>query len=134
MNILYHIQVSCLFPDPSQVNSIPNNWSLVYTTATEQAGYWSLVLTNDLNEVINVAHDMKTKLKDRMKEIQNVKNYQTIIAIVKDNNKDSQYITIQELYAGQQKFTIKDINFDNPTEKVEKCFIFHDLCYRDDTV
>lgn len=120
MNILYHIQVSCLFPDPSQVNSIPNNWSLV--------------LTNDLNEVINVAHDMKTKLKDRMKEIQNVKNYQTIIAIVKDNNKDSQYITIQELYAGQQKFTIKDINFDNPTEKVEKCFIFHDLCYRDDTV
>lgn len=131
MSVLYHIQVSCLYPDPSQVK-VPNNWSLGYTTATEQTGYWSLVLTNDLNKVIDVVHEMEIKLKDRMKEVKNVRDYLTIVAIVKDNT-DSQFVTIQELYAGEPKFTTQDINFNNSTERIEKCFFFHDLCYRDDT-
>lgn len=73
-------------------------------------------------------------LQDRMKDIKYVHEYQTIIAMVTENNEKDEYITIQEVYFGENEFTTKDFHIGNWSQRIEKWLVFHDECYRDDTI
>ncbi|QKF94581.1 hypothetical protein QKU48_gp1123 [Fadolivirus algeromassiliense] len=126
MTTLYHCHVSCVRSD-------------IFEEIFWQEGYWSLISTNDITEVINVTHEMKDKLRNDMKNSLHAQNYQAIIAIIKnyvnndDNNIYDDDITIQQLYIGCPIISKEDLCFDKPYDKISRYDIFHDTCYRDDT-
>lgn len=120
MSTLYHIHVSCVRSDH-------------FEEIFWQEGYWSLILTSNLQEVIDVMDRMEDKLRKDTKGSINARDYQAIIAIVKKNNKYDDTITLQQLYQGYPMISVKDLRFDKPDDEVDKYALFHDECYRDDT-
>lgn len=108
---LYHIHVSCICSD-------------CFWEQSWQEGYYSLILTSDVNEVIDVTNKMNDQLSG---------NYQAVIAIVKVNNKDDDHVTLQQLYMGYPNISLEDLCFTEPDTEMDKYSIFHDSCYRDDT-
>ena len=120
MTTLYHIHVSCLHSDH-------------FEEIFWQEGYWSLILTDCIKEVLDVMNEMDDKLRKNEGKSQFGKDFQAVIAIVKTNNCCDNHVTLQQLYHGYPDVHLSDLCFDNQDDEVDKYDIFHDSCYRDDT-
>lgn len=117
MTTLYHIHVSRLCSD-------------YFEEIRWQEGYWSLILTNDINEIINVTDQMDDRMRSNKSRGY---DYQAVIAIVKTNNKCNDHVIIQQLYQGHTNVLLKDLQFDKPYTQIRKREIYFGSCYRDDT-
>jgi hypothetical protein len=120
MTTLYHIHVSCLCSDP-------------FEEIFWQQGYWSLILTNNVNEVIDVTNKMNSELRNDMRGTSRARDYQAVIAIVKINHECDDHVTLQQLCQEYPPVSLGDLCFDEPDTEVSKYAIYHDSCYRDDT-
>lgn len=120
MSTLYHIHVSCIRSDPFEESF----W---------QQGYWSLVATDNIREVVEVENKMNRQLRNDTRTTIRAKEFQTIIAIVKKNNKDDNFVVLQQLYQGWPNISLNDLYFNQPDSKVPKYEIYCDSCHRDDT-
>lgn len=119
MTTLYHIHVSCLHADPSEEHS-------------RQEGYWALVSTNNINEIIKVENEMNNCLKNDTKDTKYANDFQTIVSIVKLNDSQSNYITLQQLYRSSPGITSNNLYYNKSDVKIARQFLYHDTVYRND--
>jgi hypothetical protein len=108
---LYHIDVSCLYPMPMDEIDL-------------EAGYWSLMRTDNFDEVIARSEQQYEKLRHDMANM-SAKDYHVVVSIIFNNSEHDDVVQLKQICNREFPVVRERLCYDRPVIKIDAKYVYN---------